>query len=58
MDAVKELISYGANINALGYEYETPLFIAIKYNKFDIANELVQRGADVNCVNLYDVNVQ
>lgn len=50
LDIVKKLIEYGAYINVPGYEYETPLQTAIKYDQFDIAAVLMQNGADTTFI--------
>lgn len=49
---MKELINYGAYLNAPGFEYETPLHTAIKYDQFEIATTLMQHGADTTCINI------
>lgn len=53
---VKKLIDYGAFLNVPGFEYETPLYTAVKYGKFDIALMLFQNGADIKCINMYGIN--
>ncbi|XP_055950885.1 putative ankyrin repeat protein RF_0381 [Argiope bruennichi] len=51
LDIVKELLSFGANVNARKSELETCLHVASKNIKLnsDIAIELVKHGACVNC---------
>lgn len=52
-DIVEALIKYGAFINVPGFEYETPLHTAIKYNQYSVAVILLQRGADINDIDLF-----
>lgn len=52
------LIQDGAYLNVPGFEYETPLFTAIKYDHVDIAKILLQYGADRNSINIFGKNVQ
>lgn len=58
MDIIKELIKYGAYLNSPGFDYETPLYIALKYNKNDVAELLLQNGADERCINIYGESAQ
>lgn len=58
LQIVKLLIQFGAYINVPGFEYESPLFTAIKYGQFDIAKELLMEGADLKSVNMYGDNIQ
>lgn len=58
LDTIKELIKYGAYLNAPGFEYETPLFTALKYNKNNVAALLLQSGADTRCKNIYGISAQ
>lgn len=58
LDIVQELIIYGAYLNVPGFEYESPLHTAIKYEQFDIAKLLLQNGADTQCINMYGDNAQ
>lgn len=51
-----KLIDYGAYLEAPGFEYETPLHVAVKYGKFEIARILLQNGADKKCINIYGKN--
>lgn len=51
-EVVKELINYGAYLNAPGFEYETPLHTAIKYDQFEIATILMQNGAVTTCIDI------
>lgn len=52
------MIDYGAYLNVPGFEYESPLYTAIKYDQFDIALLLFQNGADIKCINMYGMNAQ
>lgn len=58
LDTIKELIKYGAYLNSPGFEYETPLYTAIKYNKNNVAALLLQNGADIKCKNIYGNSAQ
>lgn len=58
IDIVKELIKFGAYLNVPGFEYESPLYTAIKYGKFEIAKILLSYGSDANCMNMYGDNVR
>ncbi len=44
---VRLLISYGAEINAIGPNKNTPVHTAIAINNFEIANYLLDNGADL-----------
>ncbi|PIN93849.1 hypothetical protein COU54_01350 [Candidatus Pacearchaeota archaeon CG10_big_fil_rev_8_21_14_0_10_31_24] len=45
----KELIEYGANVNACSLSYlTTPLIIAVIYKHFDLVKLLVKNGADIH----------
>lgn len=55
---VKELIIHGAYLNAPGFEYESPLHTAIKYDQFNIAELLLQNGADTESINMYGDNAR
>jgi hypothetical protein len=44
---VKLLISYGADINAVGPNGKTPIHSAIAIKNFEIANYLLDKGADL-----------
>lgn len=55
---MKELIKYGAYLNVPGFEYESPLYTAIKYGKFEIAKTILDYGADANFINMYGINVR
>ena len=49
LDGVKALLASGADINARAERYgHTPLIIACNYNHEDLAEYLVEQGADVN----------
>lgn len=58
LDIVQELIKYGAYLNVPGFEYESPLYTAIKYSKFEIAITLLNHGADANFINMYGNNAR
>lgn len=45
------LIRLGANLEALNFRKETPLFFAAEYFHFDHVKTLVEAGANVNAVN-------
>lgn len=47
-DVVNELITKGANVNALTVNGETPLYIASCSNNIDIVKTLLNNNADVN----------
>jgi ankyrin repeat protein len=47
-DVVNELITKGANVNALTVNGETPLYIASRSNNIDIVKTLLNNNADVN----------
>lgn len=47
-EIAKQLIDKGADVNAKDNNAETPLFIAIIFNKIEIARLLIEKGADVN----------
>ena len=51
--AVKEAIAAGANVGAQDNEKNEPLFFAVSYGFPEIADFLLQRGANVHHVNLY-----
>jgi len=55
---VKELINYGAYINVPGFEYESPLLTAIKYENLDVAKILLKYGADSKFINIYGTNAE
>ncbi len=48
---VKLLVSYGADINAIGPNGSTPIHSAISINNFEIANYLLDKGADLTIKN-------
>lgn len=58
LEIVKLLIKYGALLNVPGFEYESPLHTAIRYNHFDIAVILLQNGAYANDTNIYGNDAQ
>jgi ankyrin repeat protein len=46
--AVRSLLDGGADMNKSSFDSSTPLAIAILNSQFDVALELIKRGADVN----------
>jgi len=58
LDIVIELIKFGAYLNVPGFEYESPLYTAIKYSKFEIAKTLLNYGSDANFINMYGDNAR
>lgn len=46
LDAVKLLLSRGANVNVSGVKGDTPLICATKANRFDVVALLLDKGAD------------
>ncbi len=54
MDMLKALVSRGANINIKGIDGFTPLMVASKHYKYDIASYLVKIGADKSLKNNFD----
>jgi len=46
--AVRSLLDGGADINKASFDSSTPLTIAVLNSQFDVAMELINRGADVN----------
>jgi ankyrin repeat protein len=58
MEIVKILIKYGALLNVPGFEYESPLHMAIRYKHFDIAVILLQHGADAKHINIFGNDAQ
>lgn len=46
--AVRSLLDGGADINKTSFDSSTPLTIALLNSQFDVAMELIKRGADVN----------
>ncbi len=47
VDAIKEHIAYGSDLNVKDDYGSTPLSIAITFNKKDVATELIKGGADL-----------
>ena len=47
-DLIKKLLEKGASINCLSNFYESPLSIAVFYNRADTVKLLLEKGADVN----------
>jgi ankyrin repeat protein len=45
---VGTLIAQGADVNAKGYDGQTPLMIAARYKQKEVAELLIGHGADVN----------
>jgi len=48
LSAVRGLIDGGADLNKASFDSSTPLTIALMNSQFDVAMELIKRGADVN----------
>ncbi len=46
--AVRSLLDGGADINKASFDSSTPLAIALLNSQFDVAMEMIKRGADVN----------
>jgi hypothetical protein len=46
--AVRSLLDGGADVNKTSFDSSTPLAIAVLNSQFDVAIELIKRGADVN----------
>src|SRR5439155_17943637 len=46
--AVSSLLDGGADINKTSFDSSTPLTIAVLNSQWDVAMELIKRGADVN----------
>lgn len=51
---IDELLSLGADINALDGKDDTPLFLAIYTKNIRVVNHLIANGADVNSYNIYN----
>jgi ankyrin repeat protein len=47
LDAVKFLLAKGANINAVDENGHSPLLISLLLRHWDVAELLIERGADV-----------
>lgn len=58
LDIVKVLIKFGAYLNVPGFEYESPLYTAIKYSQFEISKTILNYGADANFMNMYGDNAK
>ena len=48
MDAVKQLIQLGANVDQKNLYLQTPLYIAVENGQIEIAKFLIENGANVN----------
>ncbi|KAJ6248331.1 ankyrin repeat [Anaeramoeba flamelloides] len=48
ISTIKILLNYGANINALSFTKNPPLYTAIKEDNFDTVKFLVKKGAEIN----------
>ncbi|XP_052106975.1 uncharacterized protein LOC127739338 [Mytilus californianus] len=48
LDIVTKLISTGADVNCISEFWETPLYIAVKSDRYDMVRLLVRNGAKVN----------
>lgn len=44
------LVKHGANVNIVGKNGNTLLYIAMKEGLFQVADHLIELGADVNCI--------
>lgn len=51
VDTVRVLIKNGANVNAVDFDKNTPLHLAAKYGCLEIAQTLIENGADSNVIN-------
>ena len=51
----KRLISTDEDLNAIHYEYETPIMAAVLYRRVDFLRELIAAGADPNKTNSYGI---
>jgi ankyrin repeat protein len=49
-DIVDFLIKHGADVNALGYDKSTPLYVAAEMGKPEITELLIKNGADVGYI--------
>ncbi|XP_063411894.1 uncharacterized protein LOC134694771 [Mytilus trossulus] len=54
---VKELIRTGADVNCFSEFWETPLFIAVKLGRCDIASLLLRNGARLNLRGWFDMKI-
>ena len=54
-DDVALLSKLSTDINVLDHEGRTPLFYAVSYNQMNAARLLLQKGANGNTVDVYDV---
>lgn len=48
---VNEFLKFGAEIDATDNDGNTPLLLAIKEKRFDVARQLIQHGANVKKAN-------
>jgi len=58
LNVVKDLCDKGADVNLVENEYKnSALFMSISKNKIDISKYLINNGANVNLLNIYNENV-
>ncbi|CAG2190086.1 unnamed protein product [Mytilus edulis] len=57
LDIVKELINTGADVNCFSKSWETPLYIAVKSGRYDMAHLLLRNGALVNIRGWFDMKL-
>lgn len=62
IDFVSELLEHTKDLNCYDSEQKTALFYAVADNRYEIANLLIERGADVNWINfrgssVYDIAI-
>jgi ankyrin len=51
LNLAQQLLKNGAEINRRGEDNESPLYLAIRGNRFELAKTLLERGADTNTEN-------
>ncbi|XP_063411594.1 uncharacterized protein LOC134694512 [Mytilus trossulus] len=57
VDIVKELILTGADVNCFSEFWETPLYIAVTLDNYDMARLLLRNGALVNLRGWFDMKI-